>query len=127
MQAPTTSSDRPPLLRESLSYKGPEPAHGKRNIGRQRQDGAVLRVVRAVTGSAVKPLLVSQSSLPAVEHSAPTLPSQPSIKHSAKAAACSAAESEADIAAAEHTAMLNRYRAEWRVTSKDPLLTRLYK
>lgn len=113
------------LLKESLSFKGSEAGSGRRNAGRQREEGTVLRVVRAVTGSAVKPLLVSQSSLPAVEHAAPTksgskqAPSKPSVEVEAV--------SEADLEAEEHTAMLQRYRGEWAVTRKDALWSRLYK
>lgn len=85
----------------------------------------MLRVVRAVTGSAVKPLLVSQSSLPAVEHAAPTKPGakQAPSKTSVEVEAVN----EADLAAEEHTEMLKRYRAEWAVTKRDSLCTRLYK
>lgn len=117
------------LLKESLSFKGSEAGSGRRNAGRQREEGTVLRVVRAVTGSAVKPLLVSQSSLPAVEHAAPTKPSQPGSKQvvPSKTSVEVEAVSEADLAAEEHTAMLKRYRAEWAVTRKDSLWTRLYK
>lgn len=116
------------LLKESLSFKGSEVGSGRRNAGRQREEGTVLRVVRAVTGSAVKPLLVSQSSLPAVEHAAPTKPSQPGSKQvPSKTSVEVEAVSEADLEAEEHTAMLKRYRAEWAVTRKDSLWTRLYK
>lgn len=117
------------LLKESLSFKGSlEAGSGRRNAGRQREEGTVLRVVRAVTGSAVKPLLVSQSSLPAVEHAAPTKPSQPGSKQApSKTSIEVEAVSEADIAAEEHTELLKRYRGEWAVTRKDALWTRLYK
>jgi hypothetical protein len=128
--APAGNEQRTYVLKESLSFKSLEAASGKRNAGRQREEGTVLRVVRAVTGSAVKPLLVSQSSLPAVEHAAPTKPSQPpskAPKAAAAAAAAAEAENEADIAAAKHTAMLQRYRATWAVTKQDTIWIRLCK
>lgn len=132
MQAATAApagNERPYVLEKSLSLKGQDSitlTSGKRNAGRQREEGTVLRVVRAVTGSSVKPLLVSQSSLPAVEHAAPTKPSQPPTK-APKTSVEVEAVSEADIAAEEHTAMLRRYREEWAITEKDSIWSRLYK
>lgn len=83
-----------------------------------------------MAGSAVRPRLISQTSLPAVEHDAPTKPSQPPSTAAAskqQAKVDTAADDEAATAAAEHTAMLNRFRAEWSITRKDPLPLRLYK
>lgn len=108
----------------SQLIKGQEASLGKRNAGRQRQEGTAVRVVRSAKNSAVRPLLVSQSSLPAVDHAAPTKPTQPPVK---SAKAITAAEDDAAAAAAEHTAMLDKFRAEWRITEQDNIAQKLYK
>jgi hypothetical protein len=86
----------------------------------------VLRVVRAVTGAQVKPLLLSQSSLPAVVQEAHTESSQGPVKPRAVVAA-EEASIEAEAAAAEHTAMLNRFRAQWQISKQDSIWARAYK
>lgn len=113
--------------KDPSTVKLQESTYSKRNAGRQREEGTVLRVVRAVAGSAVRPLLVSQSSLPAVGHAAPTIATQPSLKHAKALSAAEAAAEAAAAAASAHTAMLNRFRAEWQITKQDSIWQRLYK
>jgi hypothetical protein len=118
--------DQPPKHRGSLGVKATETASGRRATGRQRQDGAVLRVVRAVTGAQVKPLLLSQSSLPAVGQEAHTESSQ-GLSRTRSVVTAADVSAEADAAAAEHTAMLNMLRARWQASKQDTLWTRAHK